>query len=149
MDDAGEEPKVAQPKAARGAISRTAWHFIVDVLLFIAVLVLTWTSTTLQYVFPPPTRADGWRLWGWSYDAWSNLRFGSLCVFLLIALLHVMLQWNWVCNFIATRVARLRGQKLAVPKAIRTIYGVCTLIVILTLLGVLLAMAEFMVRPAG
>jgi hypothetical protein len=133
--------------AARSGLSRAAWHFVVDVLLLIAVLILTWTSAALQFVFPPPTRADGWRLWGRSYDTWSNVRFASLCTFLVIALLHVMLQWNWVCSFIATRVARLRGEKAAVPKAIRTIYGVATLIVILTLLGALLAAAEFTVRP--
>ncbi len=128
-------------------ISRMTWHFVVDVLLALAALVLTWTSAALQFVFPAPTRADGWRLWGLSYDAWSNLRFACLCVFLLIALLHVMLQWNWVCNYIAGRVARFRGEKVVVPKAIRTIYGVATLIMILSVLGVLLAVAEIMVQP--
>ena len=134
-------------KQVAAGISRLAWHFIVDVLMLGAVVALTWVSATLQFVFPPATRADGWYLWGWSYDAWSNLRFGILCVFLLIALLHIMLQWNWVCNFVITRVGRLRGEKIVVPKAVRTIYGVATLIVILTLLGVLLALADFMVKP--
>lgn len=126
-----------------------AWHFVVDVLLALAALALTWTSAALQFVFPAPTQADGWRLWGWSYDHWSNVRFGCLCIFLLIALLHVMLQWNWVCNFIVSRMARFRGEKVVVPKAIRTIYGVATLISILTVLGVLLAAAEIMVQPPG
>lgn len=129
-------------------ISRPTWHFVVDVLLLLAVLVLTWTSATLQFVFPPPTRADGWLLWGWSYDTWSTFQFGSLCVFLMIALVHVMLQWDWVCSFVATRLTRLRGEKVVVPKAIRTIYGVALLIVILTMLGGLLTIAEFTVQSA-
>lgn len=135
-------------KPATGGISRPTWHFLVDVLLLVAVLVLTWTSTAMQFVFPPPTQADDWFLWGWSYDTWSTFRFGSLCVFLVIALVHVMLQWDWVCSFVVTRLSRLRGERVVMPKAVRTIYGVATLIVLLTILGGLLAMAEFMVQPA-
>lgn len=139
--------KLSVPQPAKRVLSRPAWHFTVDVLLLLAALLLTWTSATLQFVFPPPTLADGWRLWGWSYNRWSNLRFASLCVFLLIALVHLMLQWDWVCNFVASRMTRIRGEKVVVPKAIRTVYGVATLIVILTTLLVLLALAEFMVQP--
>jgi hypothetical protein len=116
------------------------------VLLLIALIGLVLTSAILQLVFPPATAAAGWSLWGWGYDTWSNARFASLCVFLLIALVHVMLQWNWVCNFVVTRLSRARGERVVVAKAVRTLYGVGTLIVILTLVCTLLAAAEFAVK---
>jgi len=130
-----------------GGISRPAWHFIVDLGLLAAVLVLAWISAMLQFVFPPATAADGWSLWGRSYDGWSRVRFGSLCAFLGIALLHVMLQWDWDCNFVASRLSRIRGEKIAVPKAVRTLYGVGMLIALLTTFLILLAIAQFMAQP--
>lgn len=144
-----EHPRAAPPASVQRGISRPTWHFIVDVLLLLALLILVWLSAALQLVFPPATTAGGWSLWGWSYDQWSTLRFVSLGVFLLIALVHVMLQWNWVCNFVAGHLSRLRGEKVVVAKAVRTLYGVTTLIVLLTALGVLLAAAEFSVRESA
>lgn len=127
-------------------LSRAAWHFIVDVLLFLALLALLATSALLQFSFPPPTKAAGWTLWGWGYARWSNVRFVSLCVFVLITVVHLMLQWNWVCSFVASRMSWLLGRKVMVAHAVRTVYGVALLITILTLLGALLVLAEFMVH---
>lgn len=147
--EVSERPTVRLGRGRHTAgISRPAWHFIVDVILLVAISALTWASAVLQFVFPRPTRADGWTLWGWGYDAWSNLRFGLLCAFVAMVLLHVMLQWDWVCNFIASRLSRWRGKRVTIPKAIRTIYGVATLIMLLTGFCILLAIAEFTVRPA-
>lgn len=104
-------------------------------------------SAILQFAFPLATQADGWSLWGWGYDRWSDVRFLGLCVFLVVALVHVMLQWNWVCGFVTSRLSRIRGERIVVPPAVRTLYGVATLIAVLTLLGALLTAATFMVQP--
>ncbi len=146
MESTAHEQRTTSSASPRIGWDRPTWHFLVDVLLLLALLPLVWTSAVLQLVFPPATTADAWSLWGWGYDSWSNVRFASLCVFLLIVLVHLMLQWNWVCNFLASRISRARGKKIVVAKAVRTLYGVATMIMILTLIGVLLAAAEFTVK---
>lgn len=146
MESTVVEQRPASQVSPKSGWDRPTWHFFVDVLLLISLLGLVWTSAILQLVFPPPTTADGWSLWGWGYDTWSIARFAALCVFLLIVLIHVMLQWNWVCNYLSSRVSKARGEKVIIPKAVRTLYGVGTMIVILTLICILLAAAEFAVK---
>jgi len=116
------------------------------VLLFSAWLALVGFSAILQFIFPPATQADDATLWGWGYDAWSSARFVSLCLFMLMTLIHVLLQWSWVCNYLVSRLSRVTGRKLAAAPAERTLYGVGFLIVLLTLLGILLTAAEFAVQ---
>jgi hypothetical protein len=146
-----EEVELPEARPALGArsggrLSRAAWHFIVDVSLLLGLLTLLAASAVLQFVFPPPTEAAGWALWGWGYTRWSDIRFVSLCVFVLTTVVHLMLQWNWVCNFVVSRVSWLLRRKVTVAPAVRTVYGVALLITILTLLGTLLVVAEFTVR---
>lgn len=149
VEPAQRKSDAAKPRAPRAdtALSRAAWHFIVDIVLLASALTLIGVSATLQFVFPSPTKAGGWLLWGWTYDQWSEWQFASLCFFVLAALVHVMLQWDWVCTFVVSRLSRARGRKVVVPRAVRTLYGVGSLIVVLTLLGILLAVADFTVRP--
>lgn len=127
-------------------MSRPAFRFLVDVILFFSFLCLLWTAALVQFIFPPATTADGWRLWGVPYDTWSRISFGCLAVFTLCVLVHLILQWTWVCNFVATRLARRRGGQGPLPDGIKTLYGVATLITVLTAMGLLLAVAAVMAR---
>lgn len=124
-------------------MTRPAWHFLVDVFLFSAFLSLLWLSALLQFVFPPGTFAAGWTLWGIGYDSWSTARFVSLAIFTLCTLVHLILQWNWVCNFVSSRVARGRGK---LSDGVKTAYGVSTLIAVLCLIGLSLFVAAVAVR---
>ena len=85
-----------------------------------------WLSATLQIVFPAPTAADGWTLWGLSYDQWRDVQFVMLCLLALDVVLHVMMHWNWVCSVIAMQILRTRNRP---DEGMQTIYGVATLIV--------------------
>ena len=127
-------------------LSQAGIHFLVDVLLLAGFLTLVWLSAVLQFLFPPATKAGACTLWGLGYDDWSTIRFASLCVFCLMTLIHLILQWNWICHFIVSRVSRATDRKIVVAPAVRTLYGVGGLIVVLTLLGVLLAAAEFAIK---
>jgi hypothetical protein len=108
-------------------------NFWLDASLLVAVGFVGWVSAVLQVVFPAPTNAAGWTLWGMTYNQWHQLQFGSLCFCALLILLHVMLHWNWVCSVIAAQVLRLKQRP---DDGMQTIYGVATLIV---LLGTMLA----------
>lgn len=124
-------------------MSRTLINFSLDVLLLLVMLGLTWITCLLKLVFPPPTRAAGWTLWGLDYEGWSNLQFGLLGGFLLGILVHLMLHWTWVCSVVRTRLMHRSGK---VNDGSETLYGVAMLIsLVLVTTGLLLA-AEVMIH---
>jgi len=123
----------------RRRLSLTVVNFWLDATLLVLLSVLGWLSAILQFVFPDPTVADGWTLWGLTYDQWHDVQFGSLCLLGFGVLIHVMMHWNWVCSVVATQIVRTRQRP---NDAMQTIYGVATLIVILHVIaaGVIAAM---------
>lgn len=126
-------------KPGRGRLSKTVINFCLDASLLVIVVAVGWISAVLRFVFPAPTLAAGWTLWGWNYDAWSDFQFGCLCVLALAILVHVMLHWSWVCSVLTAQILRTRER---IDESMQTIYGVGLLIVLLhvILIGVIAAM---------
>ncbi len=118
-------------------------NFWIDVTLLVLLLALGWVSAVLQFVFPAPTAAVGWSLWGLGYDRWHDVQFSVLCLFAAGIVIHVMMHWNWVCSVIATRIVRARQRP---DDGMQTIYGVATLIVLLHLVGAGVIVAMFCVN---
>lgn len=120
-------------------------NFWLDALLLAVLVELGWITAMLRIVFPAPSAAQGWSLWGWSFDQWWDFQFGSLCAFAMLVLVHVMLHWNWVCSVIANQILRTRTRP---DDGMQTIYGVATLIVLLHIIGIGVLVAMFSVeRP--
>jgi len=124
----GENTKAKGPK-----VSRTLLNFWLDATLLVAITFVGWVSVMMQVVFPAPTAAGGWELWGMSFNQWRDAQFISLCVCGLLALEHVVLHWKWVCNVITTQVLRIKDRP---HEGSQAIYGVGTFIIILTLMMV-------------
>jgi len=122
----------AKPPAARRKPSMALINFWLDATLLATISFVGWVSAMLQVVFPAPTAAAGWELWGLSYNQWHDAQFCSLCLFALLVLVHVMLHWNWVCSLIATQVLRAKCRP---DEGLQTIYGVATLIGLLTVIA--------------
>lgn len=122
----------AKPPAARRKLSTALVNFWLDATLLLTVSFVGWVSAMLQVVFPAPTVAAGWELWGLSYNQWHDAQFFSLCLFGLLVLVHVMLHWNWVCSVIAAQVLRIKARP---DEGMQTIYGVATLIGLLTVIA--------------
>lgn len=144
VSEISENPKsltAASSPAAHGRrrISASVVNFWVDLCLLVALSVLGWVSATLQVAFPAPTAADGWKLWGLTYDQWRDVQFGTLSVFAGGILLHLMLHWKWICSVITAQILRTKTRP---DDGMQTIYGVATLIVVLHVIaaGVLVAM---------
>ena len=136
------EPKKSQGKRR---VSMSVINFWLDAAILVALLLLGWESATLQFIFPAPTLAAGWTLWGLTYDQWRDIQFATLCTFAFGILVHVMLHWNWVCSVIATQILHSRERP---DEGMQTIYGVTTLIVLLHIIGVGVILALFFVhRP--
>ena len=56
-------------------------NFWVDATILAAMLLLIWESATLQFIFPAPTLAGGWTLFGLTYDQCRDIQFATLCTF--------------------------------------------------------------------
>ena len=74
-DSVGEAPSQTAPAHTREKqakprrrFSISVINFWLDATLLTLLCALGWVSATLQIVFPAPTAADGWILWGLSYD---------------------------------------------------------------------------------
>jgi hypothetical protein len=136
-----------EPTKPRGKrrVSMSVVNFWVDATILAALLMLIWESATLQFIFPAPTLAGGWTLFGLTYDQCRDIQFATLCTFAFGILIHLMLHWNWVCSVIATQILR-NGERP--DEGMQTIYGVATLIVLLHVIGVGIIVALFLVhRP--
>ena len=129
-------------------LSKTVVNFIVDTGLVVFMVAMLFTAAALRFVFPAPTLAKGWILWGFDYDAWANFQFVLVTLFGLAVLLHIMLHWSWVCCVFAAKV--LRGQSTRPDEGMQTIWGVGLLILVVNVIGLLLGMAYLMIQaPAG
>ncbi len=130
-------------------MSRIVVNFLLDLSLLITLVSLATVSVINEFAFPPGTSAKGWLLWGYSYDAWSRFEFGLLCVLLLGVLVHVMLHWTWICGVVVSRLLGGRGKNVLHDDGLRTLHGVTTLIVILTVVGSVVAAAMLMIEDTG
>lgn len=128
-------------------LSKPAINFIVDALALVAFVADVATAFMLVAVFSPARRTAGWTLWGMSFDGWFRVHIGAVVGFAVVALVHVILHWPWVCSFVATRWARFRSKPVAMPPdGIRTIYGVMLLVGVILTLAVFIGAAEFSIR---
>jgi hypothetical protein len=114
-----EAPQSAGQKRRKG--SRVLLNFILDAGLLLAVALMVWISVLMQVVFPVPTLAGGWELWGLSFNQWRDLQFYTLCLCALLALEHLVLHWNWVCSVIATKMLRTKSRP---HEGLQAIYGI-------------------------
>ncbi len=141
-----EAPSRAGAKGqAKKRVSMSVINFWLDSAVLVVLLLVGWVSATLQVVFPPPTLAAGWILWGLTFDQWRDVQFGLLCLFAIGILVHVMLHWNWVCSVISTQILHSRERP---DEGMQTIYGVATLVVLLHIIGAGVILALLLVhRP--
>lgn len=87
-------------------MKRQHLHLIVDAGLFLSVLGLVLTGLLMTWVLPPGSRAAS--VWSWTRHEWGDVHFWLAMTMLGIALLHVALNWGWVCS-VALRLVKPRG----------------------------------------
>ncbi len=148
IDPADSAPQVAQkatPRKARGW-SRSAVNFALDCFLLLAFLCMLWMTLLIRFIFPSPSEATNWSLWGWEYATWVEFQFSAIVIFGVLVLIHLVLHWTWVCGFITGRLAKRFNISARLTESTRTLYGVTTLIVVMTFMGALLLWADFAIR---
>lgn len=139
-----DAPAPAKKRPGRH-FSMSVINFWLDATLLMVLTVYGWESAVLRFVFPAPSKAIGWKLWGWTFDQWWDFQFATICVFAVGALIHVMLHWNWVCSVLSSQILKAKKRP---DETMQTIYGVGTLVVLLHVIaiGVIAAMAS-VIRP--
>ena len=95
-----------KPAPPRKRISMALVNFWLDARLLATFTVVGCVSALLQIVFPAPTVADGWQLWGLSFNQWRDIQFFSICFLALLVLVHVM-----SARPEATKIATIPKQK--------------------------------------
>lgn len=135
----------ARPPVKR-KLSKNAVNFIVDACVLVSFGFVMWMASILAFVFPAASEASGWTLWGQDLDFWMAAAAGALTVFAVLVLIHLILHWSWVCSFITSRWSQYRGRRIVWSESYKTVYGVATLIVALTILCLAVAWAQFSVK---
>ena len=136
-------------RSATSRISKTMVNFVLDASLLVLVGALLFTAAVLRFVFPIPTLAAGWTLWGSSYDGWANFQFVLVTVFGLAILLHVMLHWSWVCGVAMTKILKRPPRKAKLDEGQQTLWGVGLLILVVNVIGLLVGLAYLTVQAPG
>jgi len=114
-------------------MGRNTLHFAVDGLLFLAVVSLATTGLLMAFVLPPGQ--GGWQVWGLSRHQWGDLHYWVAVTMLALAILHVALNWPWVCS-VAVRL--LRPQTQSLPGWRQNVAGTALVAVVAVLIGALL-----------
>ncbi|REK10256.1 MAG: hypothetical protein DWQ37_16770 [Planctomycetota bacterium] len=140
-----QNPARGNPKPS-GGWSKTIINFALDTVLLVIVCTLLFIAAVLRFVFPLPSASAGWTLWGFGYDAWSNLQFALVTILGLAILLHVMLHWSWVCGVMMTKVLKRDRTAAKLDEGQQTLWGVGLLIAVVNVVGLLVGLAYLMVQ---
>lgn len=77
-------------------MKRQFLHLLVDIALFIHALGLLTTGLLIYFVLPHGSRQAS--VWGWQRHDWGELHFWLAMVMLALIVLHLCLNWTWVCQ---------------------------------------------------
>lgn len=83
-------------------MNRNLLHFLIDIPLFLAVLGLAMTGLLMAFVLPPGQ--GGAQVWGISRHEWGDIHYWTALSMLTLALVHVTLNWTWICCVVARLV---------------------------------------------
>jgi hypothetical protein len=76
-------------------MSKSATNFWVDVVAFVAFVLLGTTGAITRYVLPAGT-GHFRSLWGMDRHDWGGIHFWIAVVFLIALTVHLFLHWNWI-----------------------------------------------------
>jgi hypothetical protein len=150
--EAKPNPLAVQPAknsatAGKKGVSWSVINLVLDLMLFASFVLLCWLAALTQFVFPSGATGASWRLLGATVETWRSLQFGTLCVFAIEVLIHIMLHWSWVCGVVESRfLSRALGKRTTGDDGGRTLVGVILLAGTLLLMGAGLGVAAYFLQ---
>jgi len=129
-------------------MSRSAINFSLDLFAFLVLLTTLWTRIVTFWIVPQPVEGEhGLALWGMTHAAWDAVNFWVTMAFAVVILVHLILHWTWVSQFVHQRVKRRTRSTGLLDSGTQTVYGVGFMIVVFVVVGALLAVAAVAARP--
>lgn len=107
-------------------MKRSKLNFIIDIVAFIAFLLLTTTGILLRYILPPGSGKHS-TIWNLDRHEWGGIHFWISIVFFSILALHLFLHWRWIFSLIKGKSKKDDGKRK------RSILGALGLIVVILL----------------
>lgn len=102
------------------------FRFVVDAVLFLLMLSLIFTGLLMSFVLPHGSRAGN--VWSMTRHEWGDVHFWIAMSMLAGLLIHLMLNWGWVC----TVVVRLFRGRMPKPRSlVRNIAGAGVLVIVI------------------
>ncbi len=105
-------------------IKRTTLNFVIDFISFISLFSLACTGFIIKYVLPPGSgggHGQGFRggrgpaeiksLWSMTRHEWGDIHFYLSVVFIALVLVHLVLHWTWIKNYIKSLFGIKRSGK--------------------------------------
>ena len=118
-------------------MKRSYLHLLVDSLLLLGALGLILTGLLMEFVLPAGSHQSS--VWSLTRHEWGDLHFWTAVGMLALGLLHLLLNWGWVCS-VCAKVLRLRSTKPTPRRKLVT--GGATLVLLSLLVGGFLFAAE-------
>lgn len=92
-------------------MKRSSLNFIVDLVSFLNLIGLVFTSFIMKYVLPPGTGGRGQALhdgqggehikdfWAMTRHQWGDIHFYLAVLFIILIAVHIVLHFGWVRNY--------------------------------------------------
>ncbi len=111
-------------------MKRNYLHLLVDVVLLMGAVGLILTGLLLAFVLPAGSHQDS--VWSLSRHEWGDIHFWIAMGIIAAALLHVTLNWGWVCSVVA-KLLHVANKKPTLRRKLWT--GITSMSVLLILVG--------------
>jgi hypothetical protein len=86
-------------------MSKSIANFLVDSVMFVAIMLLSATGVLMRYVLPPGSGHFS-QLWGMDRHQWGHIHFWIAVVLMSTVALHLLLHWHWVACIVKGRPGR-------------------------------------------
>jgi Domain of unknown function (DUF4405) len=111
-------------------MKRSYLHLLIDVLMLLGAVGLILTGLLLAFILPAGSHHDS--VWEMTRHEWGDVHFWIAMGIIGIALLHVTLNWGWICSVIA----KMLGVKSTKPTMKRKLWtGIISASVLAVLVG--------------
>lgn len=107
METESQSQQERQPTADREPGRRFSWRAFISVTTALSFVAMSITGVVL-FVTPPGRIAHwtGWRIWALTKDQWAGLHIWFSLIFMIVAVLHLYLNWRAFLSYFRTRIHR-------------------------------------------
>ena len=92
-------------------MKRPKLNFIIDIIAFIAFVLLTTTGILMRYILPPGSGKHT-LIWGMDRHEWGTVHFWISILFFSILALHLFTHWKWIVSLVKGRPKDQSGYRV-------------------------------------